>query len=84
MDKVDIKHLHYADSAKVPECSIEDKRRLNDLGLWSFTNNNSFKDEPSIYTIFECAEILESYYGKITKYSLWACSVTGWRIVFGN
>ena len=84
MEKVDIKDLKYQCALNNSEVEMEDKRVLSDLGLHSFTNNNSYKDEPSIYTIYESAQTLEKYYGRITKYSLWECSVTGWRIVFGN
>lgn len=78
----ELKNINYF--KQVVNVDIEDKRELFGLGLWNETVNNSYKFEPSIETILASAFILSKYYGRITRYALWPCSVTGFRIVFGN
>jgi len=78
----ELKNLNYFQ--QVVTVDMEDRRQLFDLGLWNDTVNNSYKFEPTIETIKSSAFILSKYYGRITKYALWPCTVTGFRIVFGN
>jgi hypothetical protein len=69
---------------QVIELDRADRVELFNLGLYNQTVNNSYNTKPTIETIEACAFILSKYYGRITKYAIWTCSIAGVRIIFGN
>lgn len=78
-----IKEMNWNASFNI-NVSFNDKKKLFALGLWSGSNNDSFKERPTIEQIKKASKILSKYYGMLTCYYLWECKVTGYRIVFGN
>jgi hypothetical protein len=78
----DIKNISYAHH--VVNMDFKDRCELFELGFWNETVNNSTREKPTDEVIEHAVFILSKYYGRLTKYALWECSVCGYRIVFGN